>query len=89
MPANPVGPSHSVNLPQSVRQRNAIQMALRWRADGGPHLDVYWMKVLFWLLQPMKCTNVTPVYFEGFCILYIGDAKLASVQLYVCPSVIS
>ena len=28
--------------PPSTRQRNAIRMAFRWRADGGPLLDVYW-----------------------------------------------
>ena len=34
-------PAFSVG-PPSARQRNAIQMAFRWRADGGPHLNVYW-----------------------------------------------
>ena len=29
--------------PPSTRQRNAIQMAFRWRADGGLFSDVYWV----------------------------------------------
>ena len=28
--------------PPSVRQRNAIWMAFRWRADSGPILHAYW-----------------------------------------------
>ena len=28
--------------PLSARQRNAIRMAFRWRADGGPILHAYW-----------------------------------------------
>ena len=28
--------------PLSVRQRNAIWMAFRWRADSGPLLHAYW-----------------------------------------------
>ena len=34
-------PAYSVG-PPSARQRNAIQKAFRWRADSGPHLNVYW-----------------------------------------------
>ena len=37
-------PAHNVG-PLSVRQRNAIQMAVRWRAGGGPLLEVYLDKV--------------------------------------------
>ena len=29
----------SISGPSSSRQRNAIQMALRWRDDGGPSLN--------------------------------------------------
>ena len=28
--------------PSSARQRNAIEIAFRWRADGGPTLDAAW-----------------------------------------------
>ena len=31
--------------PPSAHQRNAIQMAFHWRADGGPLLDVYWKSI--------------------------------------------
>ena len=34
-------PAYSVG-PPSARQRNAIRMAFRWRADGGPLLVIYW-----------------------------------------------
>ena len=37
-------PAHNVG-PISARQRNAIQMAVRWRAGGGSLLDVYLDKV--------------------------------------------
>ena len=33
-------PAHNIG-PLSARQRNAIQMAFRLRADGGPLLDVF------------------------------------------------
>ena len=36
-------PAHNIG-PPSARQRNAIQMAFRWRTDSGPLLDVYWDK---------------------------------------------
>ena len=34
-------PAYNVG-PQSARQRNAIQMAFRLRADGGPLSVAYW-----------------------------------------------
>ena len=37
-------PAYSAR-PLSFRQRNAIQMAVCWRADVGPLLDVYWRLV--------------------------------------------
>ena len=38
------GPSRLAIIfwPLSVRQRNAIQMAFRWRAESGPRLNAYW-----------------------------------------------
>ena len=38
-------PSNTQCRPQAARQRNAIQMAVRWRAGGGPLLDVYLDKI--------------------------------------------
>ena len=32
-------PNTIINGPSSARQRNAIYMAFRWRADGGPALN--------------------------------------------------
>ena len=32
---------HASETPSSVRQRNAIKMAFRWRADDGPLLLVF------------------------------------------------
>ena len=29
----------SISWPSSARQRNAIQMAFRWRADDGPTMN--------------------------------------------------
>ena len=40
---NPTQPAHNVG-PPSACQRNAIKMAFRWRADGGPLLDINWEK---------------------------------------------
>ena len=40
--------------PPSVRQRNAIEMAFRWRTDCGPLSNVYWVvfKTLYkWYIQ--------------------------------------
>ena len=33
-------PSTAINGPSSACQRNAISMAIRWRADDGPTLNV-------------------------------------------------
>ena len=50
-------PEYSVG-PSSVRQRNAISMAFRWRADVGPLLDAYCgrggggTELYFWVLNP-------------------------------------
>ena len=33
------GPNTAINVPSLARQRNAIQMAFRWKADGGPILN--------------------------------------------------
>ena len=32
-------PNMTINGPSSTRQRNAIEMAFRWRADAGPTLN--------------------------------------------------
>ena len=32
-------PNTAINGPSSARQRNAIEMAFRWRADDGPTLN--------------------------------------------------
>ena len=32
-------PNITINGPSSARQRNAIKMAFRWRADDGPTLN--------------------------------------------------
>ena len=32
----------TISGPSTARQRNAIQMAFRWRADGGPTLKALW-----------------------------------------------
>ena len=32
-------PNTAINGPSSARQRNAIEMAFRWRADGGSTLN--------------------------------------------------
>ena len=32
-------PNSTINGPSSARQRNAIEMAFRWRADDGPTLN--------------------------------------------------
>ena len=32
-------PNTTINGPSSARQQNAIYMAFRWRADGGPTLN--------------------------------------------------
>ena len=34
--------------PLSARQRNAIEMAFRWRADDGPHIVVF-----VWIVSPL------------------------------------
>ena len=39
-----INTAHNVG-PLSTRQRNAIQMGVRWRAGGGPLLDGYLDKV--------------------------------------------
>ena len=41
-PLRDSNPPYSVE-PTSACQRNAIRMAFRWRADGGPLLHVYWV----------------------------------------------
>ena len=33
------GPNTTKSRPSSARQRNAIEMAVRWRADDGPTLN--------------------------------------------------
>ena len=41
-------PQPASNLgPLSARQRTAIRMAVRWRADSGPILRAYWVQVFF------------------------------------------
>ena len=75
MPVKPASQSHIVDHNRSASER--------------PFKDGYWMKVFFGCYSHMKCTNVKPVHFERFCILYIGNAKRALVQLHVCLSVIS
>ena len=50
---------HSVRSP-SAHQRNTIQMAFRWRADGGPLLDIYWVYIRiipFSHLLSIPCTR--------------------------------
>ena len=32
-------PNTTISGPSSVRQQNTIEMAFRWRADGGPTLN--------------------------------------------------
>ena len=36
-------PNTAINGPSSARQRNAIEMAFRWRADDGPTLNAGWV----------------------------------------------
>ena len=42
-------PKIDINGPSSARQRNAIEMAYRWRADDGPTLDAGF--VALWLFR--------------------------------------
>ena len=39
----------TISEPSSARQRNAIEMAFRWRADGGPTLNAG--LVALWLFR--------------------------------------
>ena len=54
----------SVGQP-STRQRNAIRMAFRWRADGGPLLDVYWEINSINTLLYAKCSHMSRKDFRG------------------------
>ena len=43
-------PNTTISGPSSVRQRNAIQMAFRWRADDGPVLNASLVALCFFLI---------------------------------------
>ena len=40
-------PNITMNGPSSARQRNVIQMALRWRTDDGPTLNAGLVAAIF------------------------------------------
>ena len=54
----------TISGPSSTRQRNAIQMAFRWRADGGPTLNARLAALGFSRDQEQYCLQT--LYFRDF-----------------------
>ena len=73
-------PAHNVG-PLSARQRNAIQMAVRWRAGGGPLLDVYLDKVGSRLQEsPVVCFH-TSTHRPKSITLHVRQCRKERVRL--------
>ena len=47
--------------PHSVRQRNAIPLAFRWRAESGPLLHAYWANVRSKVVTSLQPLRMAPV----------------------------
>ena len=66
-------PNSTISGPSLARQRNAIKMAFRWRADDGPTLNAG--LVALWLSGDPDRGSIVGFFFRGFGLSPSGSAR--------------